>query len=335
MKKQLANASKIAGKNKSMYILENALIDEQNITITDLDVFYIFKHGLNVQGKGLVNFNSFKKTFDKLKTIDSISFSENKCTIAKGKTKVSYDSPNVDEFVTIPKGNMKDVGNIVLDELFATAQSFTSRDDLRPAMQGVYIDKDKIVSTDAHKMFFKNHGFTITRPFIAPKQSFFARGEFNIQTITQPKAHDFDVESVYIVLTNSDETIIFRDVYEKYPNYDAVIPKDNPNCSRFDVKSLKEHIDLLMLTANEHTKQVNVYPDKMTSEDIDLGSYGEIEIIQNIIKGDAMDISFNGRLMTDCLNALSEREVEIETSTQGKAMILNGYILLMPVMRNF
>jgi DNA polymerase III sliding clamp (beta) subunit (PCNA family) len=324
MKKQLVNAAKISAKQKSITECEYVRIDSTFITATNLDTFYKFKHDIpSVEGVGTVQIVNLKKAYDKLKGIDLIKFEDDKCHIIKGKVKLSFHSIRDGEWVTLPLSPSKKIGVVNLDANFDKAKKFVGNDIYREVMHCVLYNETQVVATNAHYLYFKNHGFDITEDFLVIKDVFFANGEYTVYK-----------EGDWILLEGTEEAITYKvDASLKYPNYKGVIPIDNSNVSRFNIAELKSNIDTLMLTANSVTNRIDVYPDKMTSKDIGFDSMGCIEINQDIVMGDAMDISFNGKLMMYCLNALDVNDVEISTSTKDRAMILNGHILLMPVGR--
>jgi DNA polymerase III subunit beta len=324
MKKQLMNAAKIAAKNKSLSECQHVLIDDVFITASNLDTFYTFKHDIpKVEGTGTVEVAQLKKAYDKLKSIDSIKFEDGKCQIVKGKTKLSFSSIPFEDWIKLPVTPSNKIGVVNLDANFDKAKKFVGNDDLRPVMTYVYYSKEQVVATNAHYMYFKNHGFDLEEDFLIRGDVFFASGEYAVYK-----------EGDWIRLEGTDDYFTYRTDGDRFPNYDAVIPRDNPNVSLFNINEFKGNIETLLLTANSTTNQLSVYPEKMYSEDIDFGSSGSIDIVQLVEKGEPMDISFNGKLMIHCLSVLDGNVVSIETSAHNRAMILNECVLLMPVMRN-
>ena len=323
MKKQLSNIAKIA-KTKLIHITEFVKIDKENITATNLEVFYSFKHGLNVQGEGTIEFINFKKAYEKLKDIDSIHFENEKCILTKGNVKLSFRSISLQDWVEIPDTPTKHIAQVNFDENFEKAKKFAGDDEFRPALKCVNYTTDKIVSTNAHYLFFKEHNQLVKEQFLVTPNAFFASGQYDVYK-----------DEEYICLNNENESILYRISDEKYPNYESVIPEYSLNTSKFDKKELKANIELLLVTANNITHKIDLYPDKIEGVDPDTESYGVICINQNVIQGNPIDISFNGELMIDCLNAIDEEFVEIETIDYHRPIILNKCILLMPMIRNY
>jgi hypothetical protein len=97
---------------------------------------------------------------------------------------------SIDVSVPKSKGVLEDFKDIVSD------------DDLRPSITGVFVSKDGfLVGTDAHKLVkFKNS--------------------------TYSKDADKIIDLNAYIKSKGD---VVRFIDEKYPNYDAIIPRDNPN----------------------------------------------------------------------------------------------------------
>lgn len=122
-------------------------------------------------------------------------------------------------------------------EVIATAVSktifATGNDDLRPVMSGVLFqfskDNVKFVATDAHKLVKyvrSDVKATEEADFIMPKKP------LNILKGILATA-DVDVKVEYnqsnATFTFNSFTLTCRLIDGKYPNYEAVIPKENPN----------------------------------------------------------------------------------------------------------
>jgi DNA polymerase-3 subunit beta len=131
----------------------------------------------------------------------------------------------------------------------------------------------------------------------------------------------------------------------KYPNYEAVIPLENPNVLTVDRLSFLNSIKRVSIFSNKTTHQVKlkVAGSELTlsAEDLDFSNEAKERLTCNYA-GDDMEIGFNARFLLEMLNHISTTEVILEMSEPNKAGILlpsgneneqeDILMLVMPVM---
>jgi DNA polymerase-3 subunit beta len=320
MKNQLKHHFKIASKN-TLPICDYLKISEKEIVADNLEIRISVKNEIPTTGEGLILASDFKKIIDK-KTIDSIIFEDKKVILVCGKSNFSFATENLEDFIEEQDG-FQDKGVINFDELFKVAQNFVGKDELRPAMMGVYFDKEYIVSTDAHTLYFKKHNQQLDIDgLIIPNNAFFVEGSFNFAL----------KEKTHLKLTKDDLSIVVRLVDGKYPNYMAVIPTDNPNKVEFDKKELVGFIEDALICTNQTTKKVVLSPEGISSEDVDFDREfkGTFES-RKVLQGEQTRQGFNGEKLLKVLKFVDNRVV-IDSSTPNRAAIINDNFLLMPVM---
>lgn len=98
------------------------------------------------------------------------------------------------------------------------AFNFVGKDDLRPVMNGVYIDTNCIVSTDAHIMYKKQFEDEISSENII-------LSPLTCQCIDDIKAI-YKIDNKFYAFLNCGSIIEDCEIYGKYPNYNAVIPNE-------------------------------------------------------------------------------------------------------------
>lgn len=270
-------------------------------------------------------------------------------TSAYGKYKLTGDSP--DDFPEIPSDegvteipvHSDIIANAINKTLFAT-----SNDELRLAMTGVYlqVDFNKIifVATDAHKLvkysFLDNVSSDSAHAFIIPKKS------LNLVKNVIPSDTDakisFNSENVFFDF--EDTRIVCRLVDAKYPDYNAVIPVDNPNLLTIGRKDFQNSLRRIAIYANKSTNQVilNLNAGSLTisAQDLDFSNEAT-EQLSCAYEGEPMTIGFNAKFLIEMLGILDSDEVKFELSTPNRAGILRPseetdhedlLMLVMPVM---
>ncbi len=229
--------------------------------------------------------------------------------------------------------------------VFATAD-----DELRPVMNGIYFDitADDLtfVASDGHKlvrMTTKETKGEGRAPFILPKKP------ANLLKSLLPKeAGDveiqFDENNAYITMTNY--TMVCRFVEGRYPNYNSVIPKNNPNHVTLDRLSFLNALKRVAVFSNPASSLVKLQlsEDKIvvSAQDIDFLTAAE-EVIPCNYEGNVMNIGFKAVFLIDILNNIPSADVRLELSDPSRAGIIlpvdseeneDMLTLLMPMMLN-
>jgi DNA polymerase-3 subunit beta len=149
------------------------------------------------------------------------------------------------------------------------------------------------------------------------------------------------------VFTFNDIVLICRLIDGKYPNYDAVIPKENPNVLTIDRAQFLSSIKRVSIFANKTTHQVKLKLAgselALSAEDVDFSNESNERLTCNYV-GDDMEIGFNSRFLMEMLNNIESTEIRLEMSEPSRAGLLMPAVkdnenedilmLVMPVMLN-
>ena len=227
----------------------------------------------------------------------------------------------------------------------------TGNDDLRPVMSGVFFQFTTegliFVSTDAHKLVkYERNDVKASQvaEFIMPKKplnllkGILAGSEAEVVIEYNESNAKFTFENT---------TLICRLIDGKYPNYEAVIPKENPNRLMIDRTQFLNSVKRVSIFSNKTTHQIRLKIAgaelNISAEDIDYSNKAE-ERLSCDYQGDDMQIGFNSRFLVEMLNNLNSDEVSLEMSLPNRAGILtpadgldegeNVTMLVMPVMLN-
>jgi DNA polymerase-3 subunit beta len=354
---QLANGA--IGSNTVVPVLEDFLfvIEGNDLTIssTDLETSIITTLEVIADESGSVAIPG-KILFDTLKALPeqpiTIEVDDAKHSIeitsSYGKYKLSGDNP--EDFPTIPQPDNTESVTLsahMLDEAINKTIFATSNDELRLAMTGVYvqIDFSKIifVATDAHKLVkytFSGLDGDINSSFIVPKKSLSLLR--NALPDTGTVQISFNKNNAFF--TFDDHQLICRLIDAQYPNYNAVIPVDNPNVMTVSRSDFLSSLKRIAIYANKTTNQVilNIDDGSLTIEaqDLDFSNEATEQLVCQY-SGEPITIGFNAKFLIEMLGVLDTDEVKVELSTPNKAgIILPGenpddeelLMLVMPVM---
>ncbi|WP_425075313.1 DNA polymerase III subunit beta [Psychroserpens sp. S379A] len=243
----------------------------------------------------------------------------------------------------------------IAGDILATAISKTifaaGNDDLRPVMSGVFFQFSTegltFVATDAHKLVkYTREDVKADQvaEFIMPKKPLnLLKGI--LATSDDALTIEYNNSNAKFIFDNS--VLVCRLIDGKYPNYEAVIPKENPNKLTIDRTQFLNSVRRVSIFSNKTTHQIRLKIAgselNISAEDIDYSNKAE-ERLTCDYQGDDMQIGFNSRFLTEMLNNLNADEVQLEMSLPNRAGILTPIdgldegeqvtMLVMPVMLN-
>ncbi|MCC7246105.1 MAG: DNA polymerase III subunit beta [Saprospiraceae bacterium] len=360
--KQLQIASGAIGSNPVLPILEDFLfkIESKQLTIaaTDLETSITTSIEVLADDDFTVAVPA-KILLDTLKALPQqpITFSVNpdnwgiEITSSYGKYKLAGE--NGSDYPTLPEADTVDTVKInsqyLLEAINKTVFA-TSSDELRPAMTGVYfqVDFNKMicVATDAHKLvkYTTPHlAGEVATSFIVPKKALNLLK--NALPANEPVTLSFNKANAFFSFGNMN--LVCRLIDARYPDYNAVIPVDNPNVMTANRADLQNSLKRIAIYANKTTNQVvlDVQPKSLTvsAQDLDFSNEATEQMSCNF-DGAPLRIAFNARFLAEMLGVLDSEEVRMEFSTPSRAGILSPIeeananrdilMLVMPVMLN-
>ncbi|MFL2590777.1 MAG: DNA polymerase III subunit beta [Flavobacteriaceae bacterium] len=270
-----------------------------------------------------------------------------------GKYRISFVS--AEEYpkpIEIKDSTLTSLKGGILSKAINSTIFATGNDDLRPVMSGVFFQfttkNISLVGTDAHKLVryirndIKSDG---NSEFIMPKKAL----QVLKKTILTDSENDVSIEynetNAKFIFENY--SLSCRLIEGKYPNYEAVIPKQNPNKLIIERILLLNSVKRVGIFSNKSTNQIKFKIAgselNISAEDYDYNNKAEERISCNY-NGDDIEIGFNSRFLTDMLNNLDCDEICLSMSLPNKAGIITPTnknnneeeitMLLMPVMLN-
>ena len=229
--------------------------------------------------------------------------------------------------------------------IFATAD-----DELRPVMNGIYFDITTeyitMVASDGHKLV-KNRTLQAKgnekAAFILPKKpatllkNILGKEQGNVSI-------HFDDRNAMFVLPNYQ--MICRLIEGRYPNYNSVIPQNNPNKVAIDRMTLLSALRRVSVFSSQASSLIKLrLQDNLltiSAQDIDFSTSAE-EKLACEYGGTPLSIGFKATFLIDILNNLSGQDVIIELADPSRAGVLvpaeqdeneELLMLLMPMMLN-
>jgi len=361
---RLAALSKVINSKNSLPILGDFLFDvsENGLQLTASDSEVMMKTSLELtdcDGQGCFCVDSHD-LLEAVKGISEqpISFNvDQETNIAKicyQNGMFSLPVENADEFpqpqeisesataISIPTQVLADNINRCL---FATAQ-----DELRPVMNGIYFDLTPdclaVVATDGHKLVrnkILNIRSEVPAAFILPKKP-----ASLLKGVLGKQAGDvvirFDDRNAEIIF--EEGVIICRLMEGRYPNYNSVIPQNNPNQLSVDRGSLLAALRRVQPFSNESSNLIRFHVENGTlqldAEDYDF-SKTATEKMSCDYNGMPMSIGFKGSSFIEILSNFDCQEVIIQLADPSRAGLVlpaeqpadqDVLMLMMPMLIN-
>ena len=360
--RQLQVLGGVINSNNTLPILDNFLFElsenQLKISASDLETTMSATVEVESTDTGAIAINA-RLLLDTLKTFPDqpLTFkTEGESTIEiiseQGKYDMAYFSG--EEFpkaVELPSPSSTEVPSHILAAAISKTIFAAGNDDLRPVMSGVFFQFNSkeltFVATDAHKLVkYTRTDVTAEKSaeFIMPKKPLnLLKGILsgNEENVT------IEYNDTNAKFTFDNAVLVCRLIDGKYPNYEAVIPKENPNKLTVDRASFLNSVRRVSIFSSKTTHQIRLKMAgtelNISAEDLDYANKAD-ERLSCDYQGDDMQIGFNSRFLSEMLNNLSANDVLIEMSLPNRAGILTPIdgteegehitMLVMPVMLN-
>ena len=360
--KELQKLSGVLSSNNTLPILDNFLFDVSdgniNIYASDLETTMMTKIKAEAEENGKIAIPA-RLLLDTLKTFSSqpltflVNNSNSGIEINSENGQYKLAGQNAEEFPKVPALESSSSVNLNADVLIKAINKTlfaAGNDELRPVMAGVFCEFSaeniSFVATDAHKLVCHSRTDVIadnTASFILPRKPL----TLLKNTLVEGSEIKMDYNDTNALFSFNDTTIICRLVDGKYPNYEAVIPKENPNKLSIDTADLLSSIKRVSIFANKTTHQIKLKIKGsellITSEDLDFANQAE-ERLTCQYEGEDMEIGFNSKFVIEMLSNIGAEQICIEMSAPNRAGIIlpldgqdegeNTLMLVMPVMLN-
>ena len=355
--------SRVINSKNSLPILDCFLLEMTDgtlsITASDSETTLttsIETNDYDCDGRFAVN---SKTILDALKEIPeqplSFEVNENMEIIVKYQNgKYSLMGQNADEYPQAPNLGSNAVHvtlgapvllNGINRSLFATAD-----DELRPVMNGVYFDITTeditFVASDGHKLVrnktFKARG-NEKAAFILPKKPATLLKNLLPKEMGDVQI-DFDDRNAMFTLENY--TMTCRLIEGRYPNYNSVIPQNNPHKAIIDRSAFVSGLKRVSVFSSAASSLIKLRMDmnsmQISGQDIDFSTSAE-ESLMCQYEGNPMSIGFKSTFLIDILNNISSQEVVLELADPSRAGVIvpveqsedeDLLMLLMPMMLN-
>lgn len=342
LSKALTCISRIAINKSTLPILGNILIrvEDKKVSLitTNLDMAIISYLPVSESENGVITvpaklITEFVSNLPKGENIE-ISTNDTKVSIKAGKYSSTINGTIADDFPELPeideknavifKTSAEDFKNSIGQVIIASSNDLT-----RPALTGLCFDTNNgslyAVSTDGYRL---------------AKKEMIKKVESEVKAIVPSSTlHEVlrtisdDTEEIEISFNEDlvefklDETrIVSKLIDASYPDYTALIPKNNDTVVTLDRDELMRTIKLAALFARSVDGSIICEakaPDSFSVRSI-ANEFGENDSnLQTTVEKDSKT-RLNSRFFIDALNSIGSKEVIMEFSSSVKPIVIHG-----------
>ncbi len=327
----------IVEKRNTMPILANILVnvsaEEVELTGTDLEVGLRTHFAATVEKPGAITING-KKIFEIVKSLPegrdvTVEQKDEVVEITSGESEFKVLCLPKEDYPQVPEPRfergillpLKDFKEMIDRVYYAITQE--QRYYLNGALLSLKERVMELVSTDGHRLSFTTKaqdGLKVEKDLsvIVAKKTLNEIRKFEDETLE----FDFDDNSLFFKI--GARTLISRIIESKFPNYQAVIPKENPHKLVIPREELADAIRRVSLLSSERSKGIKFYLEKsrirLFSSNPEIGEARDRLDVD--YKGQTLEIGFNAQYLLDFLTAVPAENVVFEIKDENSAVLL-------------
>jgi DNA polymerase III subunit beta len=328
----------IVEKRNTMPILANILVnvgeDKVELTGTDLEVGLRTHFPVKTEEPGSITVSG-KKVFEIVKSLPDgkmITFEENDdlmMEISSGKSQFKVLCLPKEDYPMVPEASFERRVILPLDRFqemidrvyFAIAQE--QRYYLNGALLILKKDSAELVSTDGHRLSYTSTSVEGLDPgeevrVIVAKKSL---GELRKMT---NDAAEFDHDENNLFFRVGNRMLISRIIESKFPNFEAVIPKDNAHLLRVGKEEFTQAIRRVSLLSTERSRGVKFSIGKgslkLFSSNPEIGEARDDLDVD--YKGAELEVGFNSQYLLDFLQSIRSEMVRLELKDENSAAVM-------------
>lgn len=361
---RLQTLSKVINSKNSLPILESFLFQVRGgqITITASDSENIMQTSLSVEGADADGdfavpshtiLDAVKELPEQPLTFD-VNLNTFEVNVGYQNGQYHFAAQNAQEYprheplsgdahvITIDANTLSDNINRTL---FAA-----DNNEIRPVMNGIYFDLTPdclaFVASDGHKLV-RCRNYTIKSE--TPASLILPKKPATLLKNSLAKEHGdvvikFNQQSAEIRFTEG--VLICRLIEGVFPNYNAAIPKDNPNELSIDRKMLQSAIRRVLPFASMSSQLIRFRLDagslEISSEDLDFATSAKEKLVCEY-NGQPLQIGFRGDFLMEILGSITTDEIKVQLGDPSRAGIVlpatqpeneDMLMLIMPLLLN-
>ena len=327
----------IVEKRNTMPILANILMNVREgdieLTGTDLEVGMRTHIGAQIEEPGAITVNG-KKIFEIVKSLPEgqnveVGLKDETIEIRAGESEFKILCLAKEDYPQVPDAKfergivlpLQDLRDMIDRVFYAITQE--QRYYLNGALLSLKNRQIELVSTDGHRLSYTRkvaEGLKLDKEIsvIVAKKTLSEIRKLEDETVA------FDLDENNLFFRVGPRTLISRIIESKFPNYQAVIPKDNAGRLVIAREELAGAIRRVSLLSAERSKGIKFTVEKnklrLFSSNPEIGEARDRLAVD--YKGQDLEIGFNAQYLLDFLTAVGSEKVVFEIKDENSAVLL-------------
>lgn len=337
--RELSFSQGVVEKKTTIPILSNVLIEAQAdrivLTATDLELGIRCSCPAKVkkQGSGTI---PARRLLDYVRLLPDgdldLKFADNQwATITCGRSKTRIAGMSRDSYPELPSMPEKitDIPAKVLGELISKTIFSISAEESRFTLNGALLvltgSSLAMVATDGHRLAMIQRNVDLAGLKSNLKAQLPKKAMQEVQRLVADAGPDdavvFAGDENHLFFETGERLLISRKLTGNFPDYERVLPKDQPNRVCVDREAFKSAIERVAQFSDDRSHAIRLQVgDGEVKVHSSLSDTGESEdSILVDYNGPALEIGFNAAYLIDFLRAVSEREASFHFKDANSA----------------
>jgi DNA polymerase-3 subunit beta len=328
----------IVEKRTTMPILQNILVVAAGSTVelvgTDLEVGLRTHFEAQVEEEGAVTISG-KKIFEIVKSLadgEKVAFQQKggqQMEVTSGESEFKVNVLPKDDYPQVPEPKFAKKIIFSLEtykemiDLISYAIAQEQRYYLNGALLNITSGSLELVSTDGHRLSYTSTPIEKLK-LEKPLSVIVAKKTLTEIKKTDDQDVEFDLDENNLFFKVKNRILISRIIESKFPNYDAVIPKDNPHFLTLEREPFTQAIRRVSLLSTERSKGIKFFMEKgqlrLFSSNPEIGEARDKLPVE--YKGPDLEIGFNSQYLLEFLTAIRSDKVRFEIKDENSAALL-------------
>jgi DNA polymerase-3 subunit beta len=357
----LQSISKVISSKSTLPVLDSFLFnlegDKLTITASDQEIRLVSSlNVINALGSGLIAIEA-KRLLEPLKELPDqpLDFEINDDNFAvtvkyaNGKFNIPGQSGELypQQKPLSPDSQRLSIESKVLLDGLSRASFAAAEDEFRPVMAGIYLDIQPesltVVASDGHKLVRlrnKSIALGLTASLILPKKPINLLKSL-LQKNTDTVAVEFDANNAYFKTATFE--MVCRLIEGTYPNYEAVIPTNNPNIITIDRLSFLTALKRVSIFTSESSGVIKIeVADNslvISAQDLDFSTSAD-ETVACQYAFAPLSIGFKSSFLIDIFSNMTATSIDFQLADPSRAGVIvptvneeseDDLMLLMPM----
>ena len=328
----------IVEKRTTMPILANILVDASknkvNLIGTDLEVGLKTYFEADVEEEGSITLSG-KKIFEIVKSVpdgQELTFKENEeltMEIRSGKSEFKVLCLPKEDYPQVPEPKFEKKIIIPLDmfkEMIDKVYNSITQEQRYYLSGALLILSDsnmELVSTDGHRLAHTSQ--TMDNMKMEEEiRTIIAKKTLNEIRKFEGETVEFDLDENNLFFKVENRTLISRIIEGKFPNFEAVIPKDNPNILKVSKDEITNAIRRVSLFSTERSRGIKFNVGKneigLFSSNPEIGEAKDR--VDADYKGEDVEIGFNSQYLLDFLSTVKAETIRFELKDTNSSVLM-------------